>query len=275
MYGVFEIGAGHWKRLWLHLFGFLALLFLITPILIVIPMSFSDSQYLEFPPKGLSLKWYASYFQSAEWMDATWVSIRVSLFTVLLATPIGMAAAYGLNLMPGPWVQTIRSLILVPMVIPVIIIAIGVFYLYAWVGLVNTILGLVLAHTVLAIPFVMIIVMAGLKRFDMNLERAAISLGASRLVAFLTVTLPLLSRSVFAAALIAMITSLDEVVIALFVSLGESSTLTRRMFSFLRDQIDPTIAAISTILICISCLVAVIYGLQATSRSGARLAESP
>ena len=228
-------------------------------------MSFSDSQYLEFPPQAVSLRWYRNYFESIEWMDATWTSARVAFFTVILALPLGTAASYGLLASTSRLVQSARAMIIAPMVIPIIIIAIGVFYLYARIGLLNTITGLVLAHTVLAIPFVMIIVTAGLSRFDFNLERAAVSLGANRFVAFMTVTLPQIKRSVFSAALVALITSLDEVVVALFISLGERSTLTRRMFESLRDQVDPTIAAISTLLICMSIVVVVFYGAQGGS----------
>ena len=187
---------------------------------------------------------------------------------MLLATPIGIAAAYSLVLVKGSVVPMLRALLIAPMIIPVIIIAIGVFYLYALAGMMNTLTGLILAHTVLAIPFVMIIVTAALNSCDMTLEKAAISLGANRFIAFVTVTLPLIRRSVFAAALIAFITSLDEIVVALFISSGDKSTLSRRMFSFLRDQIDPTIAAISTLLVAVSVLVVIVLGMP--SRPSAR-----
>lgn len=262
MHGAFEINVPIWRRLWLHVVGIAVILFLIAPVFIIVPMSFSSSQYLEFPPHDISLRWYESYFQSVEWMDATWVSVRVAFLTMILATPLGIAAAYGLTYARHRTVSLLRATVVAPMIVPVIIVAIGVFYLYAKIGLVNTILGLVLAHTVLAIPFVVIIVTAGLRRFDVSLENAAMSLGANRFLALVTVTLPSIRRSVFAAALIALITSLDEVVIALFISLGEKATLTRRMFASLRDQVDPTIAAISTLLICVSLIVVVFYSAQ-------------
>jgi putative spermidine/putrescine transport system permease protein len=262
---VFEIDVPFWRRAWLHVVGWLALLFLIAPVLIVVPISFSGSQYLAFPPESLSLRWYVNYFDSIEWMDSTRVSIQVAFATVILSLPLGIAASYGLIVSESAWMKGLRAVIIAPMIVPIIIIAIGVFYLYARIGLLNTITGLVLAHTVLAIPFVMIVVTAGLSRFDFDQERAAVSLGANRFVAFLTVTLPQIKRSIFSAALIAMITSLDEVVVALFISLGERSTLTRRMFESLRDQVDPTIAAISTLLICISMIVVVTYGFQSAS----------
>jgi putative spermidine/putrescine transport system permease protein len=139
-----------------------------------------------------------------------------------------------------------------PLVVPVIILAIGVFYLYVRLGLVNTLAGLVLAHAALALPFVLVLIDAGLRRIDLDQERVARSLGAPPLRAFATVVLPQLERSLVAAALLAFITSLDEVVVALFVSGGPMATLTRRMFTGLRDQVDPTIAAVSSLLILLS-----------------------
>ena len=255
----FEIAVPIWRRAWLFFVAGLTLVYLILPVLIVIPMSFSDSQLLTFPPQGFSLRWYQSFFESVEWMDAAKVSIQIGLLTVVLATPLGTAAAYGLSTLLSRWSTPLRGLILAPMIVPIIIVAIGIFYLYARIGLVATISGLVLAHTMLAIPFVTIVVTAGLERFDRDLERAALSLGANRIRAFFTVTLPQIRRSILSAALIAFITSLDEVVVAIFISLGEKSTLTRRMFASLRDQIDPTIAAISTLLIAVSIVVVVLY----------------
>jgi putative spermidine/putrescine transport system permease protein len=170
---------------------------------------------------------------------------------------LGIAAAYGLHVAQSPLSRLIRHLLIVPLIVPVIIVAIGVFYLYAKVGLVNTVTGLVLAHSVLALPFVVVVVSAGLQRYDLNQELVARSLGASRLKAFLTVTLPQIRPSVISASLFAFITSFDEVVIALFISRGPSSTLTRKMFTSLRDQVSPVIAAISTILIIITVLLAV------------------
>lgn len=252
------IAGSSTRGLWLDIVAWTVMLFLLTPIFITIPMSFSDSQYLAFPPEKWSLRWYRNFFGSSEWMDSAWVSARVAFFTVVLATPLGTAAAYGLDGVKGKRADLMRALLTIPMIVPVVIIAIGVFYIFAWIGLVNTITGLVVAHTVLAIPFVFLIVTSGLAQFDRELELAAVSLGASRWRAFFTVTLPLIQRSIYVGALVALVTSLDEVVVSLFISFGEYSTLTRRMFSFLRDQVDPTIAAISTILIVTTTLVVVL-----------------
>ncbi len=252
-----ETQITHARRLWLYVYCGLVMFFLIAPSLIVIPMSFSDAAYLEFPPREWSLRWYENYFGSIEWRDATVVSLKVAVMTCLVATPIGTAAAYGLHVAGFRIAPTIQTVLLMPLMVPIILIGIGVFYLYARLGLNYSITGLVLAHTVLAIPFVVITVGSGLKTYDMNQERVARSLGASRLRAFLTITLPQIRFSVIAGSLFAFITSLDEVIVALFVSGGENATLTRRMFNALRDQIDPTIAAISTCLIIVSVLMLV------------------
>ncbi len=252
------------RRAWLLVLAALVLAFLVLPVLIVLPMSFSDSQYLEFPPRAWSLRWYRTYLGSPEWMAATRTSLLVALLTTLLATPLGVAAAYGLHLAPGRAARTLRLLLAAPLIVPVIILAIGVFYLWVKLGLLNSLTGLVLAHAALALPFVLVLVDAGLRRIDLDQERVARSLGATRVRAFTTVTLPQLDRSVRAAALLAFITSLDEVVVALFVAGGETATLTRRMFTGLRDQVDPTIAAISSLLILVS--IALLGGAQLLAR---------
>lgn len=250
-----ETQITHLGRLWLYVLAGAVMLFLILPVLIVIPMSFSDSRFLRFPPDGFSLRWYESYLASPEWRRATWVSLQVAVLTTLLATPLGVAAAYGLRTSGIRFARPVQIALISPLIVPVIILGVGIFYLYVRLGLVNTIFGLVLAHTILAMPFVLVTTASGLEQFDLNQERVARSLGASRLTAFRTITLPQIAGSVVAGALFAFITSLDEVVIALFISGGENTTLTRRMFTGLRDEIDPTIAAISSLLIVISVLL--------------------
>lgn len=245
----------HLGRLWLYVLAGLVMLFLILPVFIVIPMSFSDSRFLRFPPQGFSLRWYESYLLSTEWMLATWVSFKVAVLTTLLATPLGIAAAYGLHVSKVKLARVITIALISPLIIPIIILGVGIFYLYVKLGIVNTVLGLVLAHSILAIPFVVVTVSSGLQQYDLDQERAARSLGASRFTAFRTITFPQIRGSVVAGALFAFITSLDEVVIALFISGGENTTLTRRMFMGLRDEIDPTIAAISSLLIVLSVLL--------------------
>ena len=260
-------------RLWLYVISFVVLFLLIVPSLVVIPMSFSDSQYLEFPPKNWSLRWYENYFSSGQvgmgfndWIGATWTSVKVAVLTIFVATPIGTMAAYGL-INSGSKVRTILFPIMIsPMMIPVILVAIGLFYFYVQFKMVNSILGLVLGHSLVAMPLVLIIVLSALKNYDMNLEKVARSLGASRLRAFFEITLPQIKFSIISASLISFLTSFDEVIISLFVAGGDNSTITRAMFLALRDQIDPTIAAISTILIIISTGLLILVQLFGTQK---------
>ena len=228
------------------------MLLLVIPTLIVIPMSFSDSQYLEFPPSNWSLRWYYVYLESNKWMNATITSIQVGVLTMLVATPVGTMAAYALFVSGHRAARAIFALLITPMIVPVILIAIGTFYAYGKVGLNNTITGLVLAHTVLAAPLVMIVITSALRTYDLNQERVARSLGATPVKAFFVITLPQIKFSVVTASLLSFLTSFDEVIVAIFVSGGSNATLTKHMFAALRDYIDPTIAAISTIMILVS-----------------------
>lgn len=247
-----ETQITHGARLWLYLLCTIIMILLVAPTLIVIPMSFSESQYLEFPPREWSLRWYHHYFQSDAWMRATATSLKAATLTMLVATPLGVMAAYGLFASNIKLARSTYILLITPLMIPVILVAIGVFYVYVKLKLVNTLLGLVLAHSILALPLVLVIVSAALKSYDINQEMVARSLGASRFKAFMLITLPQIRFAVISSALLAFLTSFDEVIIAMFVSGGENSTLTRSMFNALRDQIDPTIASISTIMILIS-----------------------
>ena len=242
----------HGDRLWIYILAAMIIFFLIVPTLIVIPMSFSDSQYLEFPPDNWSIRWYEVYLESPKWIRATITSLQVGILTMLLATPLGMMAAYALFVSGHPAARAVFVFLITPLIVPVILIAIGTFYAYGRFGLNNTITGLVLAHTALAAPLVMIIITAALRTYDLNQELVARSLGATRLKAFCVITLPQIKFSVLSAALLAFLTSFDEVIIAIFISGGVNATLTKLMFSALRDFIDPTIAAISTIMILIS-----------------------
>jgi len=250
-----ETQITHAGRLWLYVLGALIMLFLVLPSLLVIPLSFSDSRYLAFPPPGWSTRWYEAFFGAVEWRDATVVSLTAATLTMVISTALGTLAAYGMHASRSRFTQLVYATFMLPLIIPGILIAIGVFLLYAQLGLNNTLTGIVLAHCVMAIPLVVITVASSLKSYDMNQEMVARSLGASRPWAFLTVTLPQIKISVISAALLAFITSLDEVVISLFIAGGDRATLTRRMFNALRDEIDPTIAAISTLLILMSVLL--------------------
>jgi putative spermidine/putrescine transport system permease protein len=247
------------RRWWLAPLATIVLLFLLTPVFIVIPMSFSASNYLSFPPDEWSMRWYRTYFSSPEWMAATRTSLSAAGCTVVLSLPIGFFAAYFLMTARKRAAAWMFGFLLLPQIVPVILLAIGIFFLYIWLGLVNSFVGIVLAHTALAIPFVVTTIGAGLKQFDRTLEFAAQSLGATRLRAIRDVILPQIRLPLLAAAVFAFVTSLDEVVIGLFVAGGDNTVLTRKMFLALRDQVDPTIAAISTQLILISLFAVAVF----------------
>ena len=258
--------VSHRRRLWLYAVGVLALLFLIFPIFIVIPMSFSGSRFLQFPPETLSLRWYDHFFASDEWMRALRISLTAAVSTMIVATPLGVAAAYALHNAQVRFLRHLQVLLIMPLMVPIIIIAIGLFFVFARMQLVGTMFGLVLAHTMMAMPFVLVVTLAGLHGFDMDQEKVARSLGWNRFQAFIRVTLPQIRPSVIAGALFAFITSLDEVIIALFITGGPNSTLTKRMFTTLRDEIDPTIAAISSLLIVTSLAVVLAAALAGAGR---------
>ena len=188
------------------------------------------------------------------WSQRALAGYGAAVLVTLLATPIGTVAAYGMHCGATRLRDAMRLLVLLPIVVPTVLVAVGVFHLYAILDLNYTLAGVVLAHTALAVPFVVISVLASLRSCDMTQEMAARSMGASQARAFLAITLPQMRFSVLTGAFLAFITSLDEGVVAMFVSGGENATITRRMFNALRDQIDPTIAAISTCLIVVSVL---------------------
>jgi putative spermidine/putrescine transport system permease protein len=250
-----ETQITHARRLWLYLAVGAILLFLIAPSLLVIPLSFSSDRYLTFPPTGWSTRWYEGYLGALEWREATVVSATAATLTMIISTVFGTLAAYGLHAAQLSRTRVLYVVFTMPLIIPGILIGIGIFQFYARVGLNNTLTGIVLAHTVMAMPLVVITVASGLRTYDMNQEMVARSLGASRLWAFMTVTLPQIKIAVVSGALLAFITSLDEVVISLFIAGGDNATLTKRMFNALRDELDPTIAAISTLLLLISIVL--------------------
>jgi len=241
----------HVKRTWLYIVGILLLLFLNLPILVIVPMSFSDATFLQFPPQSWSLRWYEAFFGSQEWLASAWISLQAAIWTVVVAVPLGTLAAYAIDRTENVIGKAVRGLLMSPSIVPIVIVAIGIYFLLAQFRLNNTLVGLVLAHTVLAMPFVIIAITAGLANFDVTIERAARSLGAGPVRTFLTITVPNLRGSIATASLLAFLTSMDEVVVALFISSGPQSTLPRRMYASMRDQVDPTIAAISTMLIAV------------------------
>ncbi|KVT55378.1 ABC transporter permease [Burkholderia ubonensis] len=250
----------------------LILAFLMIPVLIVVPLSFSDTRFMTFPPPALSLRWYESFFGNPDWLAAARVTLIASLSAACIATPVGVAAAYAIEHGEHPLIRPLKTVLMLPMIVPIIIVAVGVFFVYSKFGYVNTLGGLIVADSMLGLPYVLISVGADLRSFDHAQEMAARSLGMNRLRSFLTVTLPQIRSSVISGAVFVFIQALDETVVALFVSGGDNQTLTRRMFVTLRDEIDPTIAAISTML---TALTLALVLLVVVSRRGGQSNVQP
>jgi putative spermidine/putrescine transport system permease protein len=247
------------QRLWRYLFiGFCTLVFtyLIAPILVIIPLSFNEDPFFSYPITRFSLRWYNDIFgsdpQAILWQRAFVNSAFIGICSTVIATVLGTAAALGLNRTAVAFRSSIVALMISPMIIPVIIAAIGMFYFYAQIGLVGTFTGIILAHASLGVPFVLITVSATLVGLDGNLVRAGASLGASPFRVFRKVTLPLILPGVASGALFAFVTSWDEVVVTLFLSGAEQHTIPRRMWSGVRDNLSPTIIAVATMLIVLS-----------------------
>lgn len=257
------------SRLALYGITGLVLFYLVFPIIVVIPVSFSSAAFLQFPPPGLSLQWYEKFFARRDWIDATLLSLRIAMITTVIATVLGTLASLALVRGRFRGRNVINAFIVSPMIIPAIIVAIGVYFFYARLQIVGNWWALAIAHTALALPFVVINVSATLYGFDERLEYAAMNLGANRRQTFLKVTLPNIRPGIFAGALFAFITSFDELVVALFISGTGAVTLPRKMWAELRQQIDPTIAAVSTLLIVLS--VAVLLTSELLRQRGERL----
>ena len=250
-------------KILLRVFVGLVLVWLMIPVIIIVPMSFSGARFLAFPPPSWSLRWYEAYFTSAAWMQATRVSLIVAVSSAIIATVMGTAAAYALNLANSRLARSLQVVLMLPLVVPIVITAVGVFLVYANVGLLATMTGLILANVMLGLPYVITSVLVGLRKFDPAQEMVSRSLGMNRLRTFFIVTLPQIRPSVITGLLFAFISALDETVVALFISGGQYQTLTKRMFTALRDEIDPTIASISTLLTAVSFLVVMLVALSA------------
>lgn len=238
----------HTSRWLVRFMAALSFAFLIIPLIVLVPISFSSGTYLSFPPPGFSLKWYRRYLADPAWLDATWRSIEIGLATTALSLAIGIPLAFGLVRGRFYGRKLLENGISAPMIVPHIVISIAIYGMFSKLGLIGEWYGVALAHTVLALPFVVIVLVAGLRDFDTTLELAARGLGASPVRSVLTVTLPILAPSVYSAALLAFITSFDELVVAMFLA-GANMTLPKKMFDTILTEIEPTVAAVSVLQI--------------------------
>ena len=241
----------------LRVFVGLVLLFLIAPILAIMPLSFNSDMFFSYPMPGFSLRWYEDFFTTDRWQSALRLSVILAILTTIFSTTLGTLAALGLSRGNIPFRATIMAVLISPMIVPIIISALGMFFFYAKLNLLGTLPGLVLAHTALATPFVVITVTATLSSFDRTLMRAGESLGASPTTVFFRVVMPLILPGMISGALFAFGTSFDEVIAVIFIAGPEQRTLPRQMFSGIREQISPTITAAATVLIILSTLMLV------------------
>ena len=269
--------------LWFYCFRFicgLIFLFLIAPILVVFPLSFNKEPYfsftqgmLAFDPDAFALRWYIDILHNGMidpeaiegwwsdlWTNSQWIrsiknSFIIGIFATILATAFGTIAAIGLSRSEMPFRRPIMALLISPMVVPLVIIASGMFFFFSDIGIAKTYLGVIVAHAILGTPYVIITVTATLVGFDKSLTQAAASLGANPFRTFFKIQMPLILPGVVSGALFAFITSFDEVVVVLQVADVRQRTIPRQMFSGIREQISPTILAVATILVIISILL--------------------
>jgi putative spermidine/putrescine transport system permease protein len=240
------------RRLLMAALGALTVFYLLAPTVVIIPMSFTEASILSFPPEGFSLRWYDQMLTRAEWSTGLRNSALVAVLTAILATLLGTLAALGMTRGRFPGRALLNGLALSPLIVPVVIIAIGMFSLFVQWRISGSIVGLVVAHTALALPFVIVNVATSLRTMDRNLELAAANLGATPARSFLRVTLPIIFPGVLAGAIFAFITSWDEVVVAIFLTSARFRTLPVEMWEQVRQVVDPTVAAVSTTLLVVT-----------------------
>ncbi|WP_342364083.1 ABC transporter permease [Terrarubrum flagellatum] len=232
--------------------AWLVLALLNLPILVVVVLSFNEGRVLSFPPRGLSLHWYEAYFASARWKLATLNSFKVATATVLIGVPIGVLASFALVRGDFPGRKLVLTLVSAPLLLPGIIVAIALYFFFARLGMIGTFPAMALAHIAITVPIVVISVNASLSTVDENLELAAAGLGANRWQVFWHVSRPLMQPGILTGAAFAFLMSFDELPIALFISGTLGETLPARMWSSLKDELDPIIAVVSTLLIVVT-----------------------
>ncbi|MEB3044619.1 ABC transporter permease [Rhizobium mulingense] len=231
------------------------LFFLVLPTLLVIPISLNDSSYIEFPPKGLTLRWYSDFLSDPDWRAATIFSLKIALSTTIASMAIGTMAAIGLVRGNLPGKAFLQALSLAPMIVPHVVFGIALYLIFSPLGLTGNFSGFLIAHTVLSVPYVIITVSAALERFDPSLELAALNCGASRSRAFFSIVLPNISPALAAASVFAFLASFDEATVAFFISDTGGKTISRKIFEDIDFNLTPVIAAVSTLLVAVSLVL--------------------
>ena len=259
------IYASPMQKTWYYTFRVicgLVFFFLVFPIMVIIPLSFNAQDFFTFTPEmlafkaeGFSFKHYDDFFTNQDWQHALKNSLRIAPMATILSVSFGTLAAIGLSQSHVPFRRAIMAIMISPMIVPLIISASGMYFFYSRIGLQGTYAGVVLAHAVLGVPFVIITVTATLVGFDKSLTRAAANMGAGPVRTFFKIQMPLILPGVISGGLFAFITSFDEVVVVLFVGSAGQKTLPWQMFTGLREQISPTILAVATILIAMSIIL--------------------
>ncbi|HVO88206.1 MAG TPA: ABC transporter permease [Casimicrobiaceae bacterium] len=258
-------------RIALWLLAGLLMVFLIAPIVVIVITSFNATPYMEFPPRTVSLRWYLNFFTSPHWYQTALLSLRVAVFTMIVATVLGTAAAIGIVRGRFPGRRTLEAFFVSPMVVPIVVIALGFYFLFSGYRLLNTSLALFLGHTVIATPLVVVIVRAALQTTNPAMEFAARSLGADFWRSLWYVTLPSVKAAIGSAAAFAFLVSFDDVVIAIFVAGPDSTTLPKRMWETIRFEIDPTLTAISSLLTMLAIIVLLAVELLRRSSASDRI----
>ncbi|WP_241975964.1 MULTISPECIES: ABC transporter permease [unclassified Cryobacterium] len=233
----------------------LIIAWLVLPTLVIIPMSFNSASSFNFPPKGFSLRWYENFFTDASWLRALGASLQVAIVTMIVATTVGVMASIGLSKVRFRGKALLENFFLTPLIVPGIVIAVGLYSLFLRFNLLGTLPGFVLAHTVVALPLVIINVMASLQGVDPRLEEASASLGAGRLQTFFSITLPLIMPGVTAGALFAFVTSFDEIILSLFIQSPQLQTLPVKIYYSVTQTNDPTVAAVAVIAMFTSVII--------------------
>ena len=229
--------------------GIVVGLFLLLPIMLIVAISFGSSRWLQFPPPSWTLKWYREIFADSDWLASFLTSLEIALCVMVLATVIGLMASFALTRGRFFGRELLRAFFLTPMVLPVVVLAVALYALFLRLHLNGTFIGFVIAHLVVALPFAIISISNSLERFDKAIEDAAVLCGASPLEAKLRVTLPAIKLGIFGAAIFSFLASWDEVVIAIFMASPDLQTLPVRIYSTLRQDLSPVIAAVSSILV--------------------------